>query len=735
MKENRMTHTFPEGFVWGTAAAAYQVEGAWDADGKAPSVWDTALHTWLKTPDGTSGDIAIDQYHRLDEDLDLLQRLGAGAHRFSVSWPRIVTDANGTINQAGLDYYERMVDGLLSRGIAPALNLYHWDTPQWLEDRGGMMERDFADRLGDFAAVLGERLGDRVSQWFTMNEPTHPSLLGYVAGAFPPARKEGVAGLATVHHLLLGHGRSIQALRAAGVKGEIGAVLSQSGVAPATSHPDDVKAAERAEYFEGRLFLDPMMGRGHLPEMVATLGEVIRDGDEAVIAQPMDVLGVNWYSRYSAASVERAAPHFADVPARGAILAGLAEATAGLDFAVVPSPGLAWGGAHRQLTPGGLRHALEWLAKTYPDHPDIVITENGIGYPEAADDAGFVQDDDRIRYLGWALAELSEAIADGARVRGHHVWTSFDNFQWMAGFSQRFGLVHVDPETLARTPKASFDWLATAVRTGTVPPVPVEPLSGDHARIELPGVHNARGIGGLRTVDGRQVVDGVVFRSAGLHRLDDAGRRAFSALDITTVLDLRGHDEVRRAPDQVGDARVVHLPLHTPRYSAANAAVGILGDAQGSHTLREIYLEIVRDRGAEIVTGIREVANSDGSVLAHCTAGKDRTGVFIAVLLAALGVRDDDIVRTYAESAERLGAGFYDEAVGVLQESRADASQVPEATIQEMLASPAEYIEAVLASIRHDHGTVAAYLLDNGLKEAELSRLRERLLVPASTPR
>ncbi|MFI6417132.1 family 1 glycosylhydrolase [Streptomyces sp. NPDC050842] len=723
-----MNRTFPEGFVWGTAAAAYQVEGAWDADGKAPSVWDTASQTWLKTPDGTNGDVAIDQYHRLDQDLDLLQRLGAGAHRFSVSWPRIVTDAKGTVNQAGLDYYERMVDGLLARGIAPALNLYHWDTPQWLEDLGGMMDRDFADRLADLATVVAGRLGDRVSQWFTMNEPSHPSLGGYVAGFLPPARKEGSAGLATVHHLLLGHGRSIQALRAAGVQGEIGTILSLSGVAPATSHPDDVQAAERAEHFEGRLFLDPMLGRGHLPEMVATLGDIIREGDEEIIAQPIDVLGVNWYSRYSAASPERATAHLADLPARGAMFAGLAPATAGLGFAVVPTPGLPWGGAHRQLTPGGLRHALDWVAETYPDHPDMVITENGVGYPETADAAGFVQDDTRIRYLGWALTELSEAIADGARVRGHHVWTSFDNFQWMAGFSQRFGLVHVDPETLVRTPKASFAWLAEAVRTGTVPSVPVEPLTGDHTGIDLPRVRNARGLGGLRTVDGRIVRDGVVFRSAGLHRLGDEGRTAIAALDITTLLDLRGEDEVRRAPDEVGTARVVHLPLHTPRNADAGAAVGAAGDVRGSYSLKDIYLEIVRERGAALVRGIREIATSEGAVLAHCTAGKDRTGVFIAVLLAALGVRDDDIVRTYAESSERLGDGFLAEVSGIFYGDGPEGARMPDSVIEEMLSSPADYIEGVLANIRHDHGTVAAYLLANGLEPVELQRVREKLL-------
>jgi len=439
-----MTNTFPAGFTWGTGTSAYQVEGAWNIDGKVPSIWDTAMHSGLTTPDGTSGDRAIDQYHRLDEDLDLLKRLGAGAHRFSVAWPRIVTDATGTVNEAGLDYYERLVDGLLERGIAPALNLYHWDTPQWMEDRGGMMTRDFAEHFGRLAAAVGERLGDRVSQWFTMNEPTHPSLAGYVAGFLPPARREGAAGLATVHNLLLAHGTSILALRAAGAVGRIGTILSMNGVVPATSHPDDVAAAERAEYFDGRLFLDPMLGRGHLPELAAVLGDAVRDGDLETIAQPMDVLGVNWYSSYSVASSERAAAHLAELPARAAMFAGFAPVTAGLGFAIVPAPGLAWGGAHRQLTPGGLREALDWLGSTYPDHPDVVITENGVGYPDAPDAMGAVDDAHRIRYLTWAIQEVADAIADGARVVGYHAWSSHDNLQYMAGFTQRFGLIHVD---------------------------------------------------------------------------------------------------------------------------------------------------------------------------------------------------------------------------------------------------------------------------------------------------
>ncbi|MDO9394923.1 MAG: family 1 glycosylhydrolase [Herbiconiux sp.] len=720
-----MTTTFPEGFSWGTGTSAYQVEGAWNEDGKVPSVWDTALHSTLRTPDGTSGDRAIDQYHRLDEDLDLLRDLGADAHRFSVAWPRIVTDAAGTINGPGLDYYERLVDGLLERGIAPALNLYHWDTPQWMEDRGGMMTRDFAEHFGRFAGAVGERLGDRVDQWFTMNEPTHPSLAGYVAGFLPPARREGVAGLATVHHLLLAHGTSILALRAAGVAGRIGTILSLNGVVPATDHPDDVAAAERAEYFDGRLFLDPMLGRGHLPELAEVLGDTVRDGDLATIAQPMDVLGVNWYSTYSVASADRAAAHLAELPPRGAMFAGFAPVTAGLGFAIVPAPGLPWGGAHRQLTPGGFRAALGWLAATYPEHPDVVITENGIGYPDEPDATGAVDDAARIRYLTWAIGEVADAVAAGIRVRGYHAWSSHDNLQYMAGFTQRFGLIHVDPETLVRTPKASFGWYREVVRTGAVPPAEPVARVGDHLGVEVPGVLNARGIGGLETIDGRRVRDGRVFRSAGLHGITDEGRSALAALGVDTILDLRGAVEVERRSDGIDGVQVVHLPLHEPVVAEA----GLLTEAgSGSGSLREVYLEMVQERGPQIVSGLRAICSAEGAVLVHCTAGKDRTGVFVAVLLAALGVRDDEIVRTYAESGDRLGDGFRAE-VSALLGGEPGAGGLDDRALDELLASPEQLIVDVLAEIRREHGTVAAYLAALGFSVDELAALRRALVV------
>ncbi|SMQ73652.1 family 1 glycosylhydrolase [Agreia sp. VKM Ac-1783] len=723
-----MTNTFPAGFTWGTGTSAYQVEGAWNIDGKVPSIWDTAMHSGLTTPDGTSGDRAIDQYHRLAEDLDLLKSLGAGAHRFSVAWPRIVTDATGTVNEAGLDYYERLVDGLLERGIEPALNLYHWDTPQWMEDLGGMMTRDFAEHFGRLATAVGERLGDRVSQWFTMNEPTHPSLAGYVAGFLPPARREGAAGLATVHNLLLAHGTSILALRAAGVAGRIGTILSMNGVVPATSHPDDIAAAERAEYFDGRLFLDPMLGRGHLPELEAVLGDVVRDGDLETIAQPMDVLGVNWYSTYSVASSERAAAHLAELPVRAAMFGGFAPVTAGLGFAIVPAPGLPWGGAHRQLTPGGLREALDWLGSTYPDHPDVVITENGVGYPDAPDATGVVDDAHRIRYLTWAIQEVADAIADGARVIGYHAWSSHDNLQYMAGFTQRFGLIHVDADTLVRTPKASFDWYREVVRTGAVPAAVETSPAGDHRGIDIAGVHNARGIGGLETMDGRRVHDGLFFRTAGLHGITLDGRRSLTLLGVDTILDLRGTTEVTQAPDEIEGARLIHLPLHEPSDPEAGLFVGAAADDSGESGLGSIYRQIVQTRGDEIVQALRAITAAQGAVLAHCTAGKDRTGVFVAILLAALGVRDADIVRTYAESSDLLGAGFRAEVSSLMQLTSPDGSPVPDAVLDDLLASPRELIEEVLGVIRHDHGTVTEYLRSHGFSAEDLTALRRKMV-------
>lgn len=710
-----MTHTFPNDFQWGTGTSAYQVEGAWDADGKVPSVWDTYQHTTLRTPDGSTGDVAIDQYNRLDGDLDLLHTLGASTHRFSAAWPRVISDAQGTINARGLDYYDRVVDGLLARGIHPALNLFHWDTPQWMEDLGGMMTREFADHFATFASALAGRVGDRVAEWYTMNEPTNPSVGGYVAGFLPPHRNLGAAGLASVHHLLLAHGRAVQAIRAEGVTGDVGTIVSMSGMSPATTHPDDVRAAERADYFEGRVFLDPMLGRGHLPELAATLGDIVRPGDLETIAQPLDVLGLNWYSRFSAAAPERAAVHFADAPPQGAMFAALAPMTASLGFSVVPAPGVRWGGGHRQLTPGGFRMFLDWVAATYPEHPTLVITENGVGGAEKADETGHADDAERVDYLSWAIAELAEAIADGARVRGYHVWSAFDNFQWTSGFSQRYGLIHVDENTQVRTPKPSFAWYRELIATGTIPTADKAAATGDHTGIDVGGVLNARGIGGLRTVDNRVVRDGLLFRTAGLHQITAEGTDTLASLGVCTVLDLRGDEEASRWPSLGGETVTVsRLPLHHGRLSGQDAALGLDG----------VYTAIVRDSGELVVQGIRAIAaTTEGASLVHCTAGKDRTGVFVALFLSVLGVTDEDIVRTYAESADNLGDEFVERVARDLF-----GTVLPEHIAADLNSSTPERIEAVLAMVRHSHGTVRAYLREHGLTDEEIVSLRDHFL-------
>ena len=408
------------------------------------------------------------------------------------------------------------------------------------------------------------------------------------------------------------------------------------------------------------------------------------------------------------------------------MFAGFAPVTADLGFAIVPAPGLPWGGAHRQLTPGGLRESLDWLASTYPNHPDVIITENGVGYPDEPNASGVVQDDPRIEYLRWAIQEVADAIADGVRVRGYHAWSSHDNLQYMAGFSQRFGLIHVDPHTLVRTPKASFEWYREVVRTGSVPAPHDQVSAGDHLGIDVPGVRNARGIGGLETLDGRRVRDGLVFRSAGLHGITEEGRHAVAGRGVSTVLDLRGATEVASYPDDLPDARVVHLPLHEPSDPDSGVLIGAAADAADSLGLAALYAHLVQSRGREIAAGIREIAMADGAVLVHCTAGKDRTGILIAVLLAALGVRDDQIVSTYAESGDLLGEGFRADVAELLPATHPEA--LTQGALDELLASPVGHIELALETIRRDHGTVAAYLGANGFTGDELADLREKFL-------
>ncbi|MBE1495103.1 beta-glucosidase [Amycolatopsis lexingtonensis] len=423
---------FPPGFRWGVATAAFQIEGAWNADGKGPSNWDTRAHHAGGLAGGATGDVACDHYHRLTEDLDLMAGLGVGSYRFSVSWPRVQPAGHGRWNGRGLAFYDRLVDGLLARRIEPLLTVYHWDHPQPVEDAGGWAARDTAARFADYAEGLAVRFGDRVRRWLTLNEPLsvmHAELSGRPG---PRARRHG---LRVAHHLMLGHGLAVPRLRAHAPDAAIGISLNLAGTTPATDRPADLTAADRAEAYEDRLFLDPLL-RGDYPHLD---GRPVIEADEAdrrLIAAPLDFVGVNWYA-----------------PARVAASAAGVFGYARVPFPDVRTNLLGWPVAPEQL--GAL---LAWLRADYPELPPIEITENGYPDVDEPDATGSVPDLPRIAYLRACLHQVRAALDAGSDIRGYHVWSLLDNLEWDHGYRPRFGLVHVDFATLARTPKASYRW-------------------------------------------------------------------------------------------------------------------------------------------------------------------------------------------------------------------------------------------------------------------------------------
>jgi beta-glucosidase len=435
---------FPPGFRWGVATAAYQIEGAWDADGKGPSNWDTRAHRPGGLAGGATGDVACDHYHRLAGDLDLMADLGIGSYRFSVSWPRVQPAGRGSWNGRGLAFYDRLVDGLLARRIEPMLTVYHWDHPQPVEDGGGWAAHDTAARYADYAEGLAVRFGDRVKRWITLNEPLsvmHDAMTG------PPGESVRRHGLRVAHHLLLGHGLAVPRLRAHVPDAEIGISLNLAGTSPAGDEPENVAAAARAEAYEDRLFLDPLL-RGGYPCLDGQPVIEASDADRAVIAAELDFLGVNWYA-----------------PAR---IAASPSGTFG--YTRVPIPGASTNLLGWPVAPERFGALLTWLRTHYPDLPPIEITENGYPGLDEPDVTGTVQDLQRIAYLRACLRQVRAALDAGSDIRGYHVWSLLDNLEWEHGYRPRFGLVHVDFTTLARTPKASYRWyrqlLATQCRGG-----------------------------------------------------------------------------------------------------------------------------------------------------------------------------------------------------------------------------------------------------------------------------
>ena len=447
----------PPGFELGVATAAYQIEGAVNEGGRGASIWDTFSHTPGRVAAGDNGDIACDHYHRYGQDVSLMSDLGVDSYRLSVAWPRIQPEGRGPANVAGLGFYDRLVDSLLEAGIAPAVTLYHWDLPQALENAGGWRNRDTAARFAEYAALVHNHLGDRVQRWITLNEPWCSSFLGYASGRHAPGVQEGAGALAAAHHLLLGHGLAVAALRADAREGQqVGITLNLQAVSAATSSPQDVAASERALLAANQLFTDPVL-EGRYPTLArkvyAPLTDFgfLHDGDLATIATPLDFLGVNYYFP----SRVRAAAYAEDNPAlRTADDLGTQD---------VISPDEELTAMGWPVEPAGLTRLLTWLRDTYPTLPPIYITENGRACPDVVAPDGQVDDPDRVRYLDGHLRAVVDAIQAGVDVRGYYCWSLLDNFEWAEGYAKRFGLVHVDYATQKRTPKSSFNWFRSLI--------------------------------------------------------------------------------------------------------------------------------------------------------------------------------------------------------------------------------------------------------------------------------
>lgn len=432
----------PKGFTFGTSTASYQIEGAVAEDGRGPSVWDTFASEPGRIVDGSSGAVACDHYHRYAEDIELMRRLGAGGYRFSIAWPRIQPTGSGPANQKGLDFYDRLVDGLLAAGIKPMATLFHWDLPQALEDDGGWLNRVTIERFAEYAAIVGERLGDRVADWVPVNEPNVVTLMGHAVGMHAPGKALMFDALPVGHHLLVAHGRAAIALRAAGAQ-SIGCANNHAPIWPASDDPADVGAAKLFDAIWNGHYLEGMLLGRYSDEMMMLLEDHVRDGDFATMRQPLDFYGVNYYN-----------------PMR----IGAADETSELPFEFrdvlgYPLTDFGW-----PVVPDALR---EWLimfrARLRAAVPPIVVTESGCAYNKGPDEHGVVDDHERVDYHTAHLTAVAEAVERGVDVRGYYAWSLLDNFEWAEGYTQRFGLVHVDYDTQVRTPKRSFTWYADLV--------------------------------------------------------------------------------------------------------------------------------------------------------------------------------------------------------------------------------------------------------------------------------
>ncbi len=439
----------PDGFRFGASTAAYQIEGAVHEDGRGPSVWDTFCAEPGRISDGSSGEVACDHYHRYPEDVALMQGLGLGGYRLSIAWPRIQPAGSGRANPEGLAYYDRLVDSLLEAGVRPMATLFHWDLPQALQDRDGWLNRDTAERFAEYAALVAMRLGDRVEHWCPVNEPNVVTMLGHALGVHAPGKQLMFDALPVAHHLLLGHGRAVAALRAVGAT-SVGTANNHSPVWPASDAPADVAAAELYDVLWNRIFSDSML-LGRYPDGIAELMPGPVEEDLEVIHAPVDFYGLNYYNP------TRIADPASPLPADPGLEAVLTER--GAPFKMVRVEGYPRTAFDWPVVPDGLRETLVGLRAMYGDAlPPVYVTESGCAYDDVVDADGAVHDPDRIAYLDAHLRAVAQAVDEGVDVRGYYTWSLLDNFEWAEGFSKRFGLVHVDYETQQRTPKDSYWW-------------------------------------------------------------------------------------------------------------------------------------------------------------------------------------------------------------------------------------------------------------------------------------
>ena len=449
----RSTYKFPDGFIWGAIASAYQIEGAWNEDGKGESIWDQFVRLPNRILNGDTGEKATNHYHLMPEDVSLMKDLGIKSYSFTLSWPRILPEGKGQVNQKGLDFYHRLVDHLLEAEIRPKATLYHWDYPVALQELGGWPNRDSIDWFADYSTVVFDALADRVDLWTTHNEPWVAAFLGYGIGVHAPGINDATKAFQAAHHLLMAHARAVEIYRSGNHGGEIGLILNLNHLIPGSDKTEDIEATQRVYDETHSLFLDPIFLGKYPDEFFAWLGPnqpEIKPGDLKVLQGAADYLGINhytsdlvYYDHFGGWLKARLHPYSA--PGWGQTQMG-------------------WG-----INPQGLKAEVLNIVDNY-GHPKIYLTENGCAAYENPDQDGFVNDLDRIRFLRAHIIALHEAIKKGANVQGYYVWSILDNFEWERGYSKKFGLIRVDLDSFQRIPKQSFYWYRDVIKNNAVKP-------------------------------------------------------------------------------------------------------------------------------------------------------------------------------------------------------------------------------------------------------------------------